>query len=283
MTHRIYVDAGHGGHDPGAVDGKRNDALLTEEEDIALDLALRYGQAMTRCGATVRQSRTSDVFPTLQERTAAANSWPATLFVSWHCNAHFDGSPAKGIEILHFPGSQNAIALANAAHNAMDDVSPWGDRGLKPRGDLHVLRATRMPAILIEAGFLTDAEEERHLNNPAYRLALAEAAARGTCQHLGLEYRVTAPPAPARPPARPTVAPRPSLARPRPIVRFGMMANQHVRVLQKALNRRGASPILEVDGHFGRNTRREVRKFQQRNGLTVDGVVGPQTWGALGH
>lgn len=207
ISKRVFNDAGHGGHDPGAVDGKKNDALYTVEEDIALDLALRYGRAIERCGLTVRNSRTTDTYPTLQTRAAAANAWPAGIFVSWHCNAHYDGSAARGIEVLHWPNSATGIALAKAVYEAMDDVSPWADRGLKARSDLYVIRATTMPAIIIESGFITNTEEEKLLNSSSYRLALAEAAAKGTCKFYGIPYVPAVATAPAPKPPAPAPAP----------------------------------------------------------------------------
>lgn len=201
----VYSDAGHGGSDPGAVDGKQNDALYTMEKSLALDVSLKYGAAMQRCKQAVKQSRAGDTYPSLTARSAAANAWPATIFVSHHMNAHYDGSPARGIEVLYYPTSVKGKALAQAIYDAMAPVSPWADRGLKARDNLHVLKATKMPAVIIEYGFITNTEEEKALNSPAYRLALAEAAARGTCKYLGIPYVAAAPapkpPAPAPAPA----------------------------------------------------------------------------------
>ena len=185
--HVVFVDAGHGGADPGAVDGTANDNIYSREAVYNLDLALKYGTALKRCGIRPIYSRTTDTTISLQQRTSLANQSGAKLLVSWHCNAHYDGSPAKGIEVFHYPGSASGKKAASAVFNRLDDVSPWADRGVK-EARFYVLRHTTMPAILIEADFVTSTEAEAALASPAYRLALAEAAARGTCEYLGVKY-----------------------------------------------------------------------------------------------
>jgi N-acetylmuramoyl-L-alanine amidase len=210
----VYIDVGHGGKDPGAVDGRQNDPLYTAEKDVNLGIGLALNAALARCNIPRRLSRAGDTYPTLTQRSSAANSWPATIFVSVHCNAHTDGSDARGIEILHYPGSTKGIALGNAIMPFVTAVSPWADRKVRPdtRG-LHVLSATKMPAVIVEYGFLTHTAEEALLATHAYQVQLAEATARGVCKYLGVAYVApvgpTPPPVvtpPVTPPADPHIA-----------------------------------------------------------------------------
>lgn len=195
MAYKVFVDAGHGGADPGTVDGTANDPIYTEEADRNLDMALKFGAALKRCGVEVKQSRTDDKTLTLSSRSALSNAWGADVFVSWHCNGGPDGATSRGIEVFRYYGSAKGLALATAIYNRLDDVSPWADRGVKEAG-FSVLKHTWAPAALIEAGFINNTTEEAALNSPSYRLALAEAAARGVCDYLGIKW-IPAQPAPA--------------------------------------------------------------------------------------
>lgn len=192
MGYEAVIDVGHGGADPGAVDGTANDAIYTEEEDRNLDIALKTGAALARCGIKPIYTRTSDVGLTLGQRVAIANGSGADIFMSFHCNGGPDGSTARGIEVFRYYNSVSGLALANAVYNRLDNVSPWSDRGVKEAG-FYVLKYTKMPAILTEFGFINNTEEEKALAQPAYRLALAEAQARGVCDYLKVPYIAAVP------------------------------------------------------------------------------------------
>lgn len=153
---KIYIDPGHGGTDPGAV----NDTFGTQEADRNLftGLALRdYFQADTDDTSgggewEIRMSRTTDVNVGLTARATDSNSWGADRFFSIHQNAFNDS--ANGTETLHFPGSTTSIQLATIVQS--EAIEAWNrtDRGLKPRNDLTVLSATSAPAVLVEMGFV---------------------------------------------------------------------------------------------------------------------------------
>jgi len=154
---KIYIDPGHGGSDPGAV----NDTFGTQEADRNLftGLALRdYFQADTDDPSgggewDIRMSRTTDVTVGLTARSVDSNTWGADRFFSIHQNGFRD--PVSGTETLHFPGSSTGIQLATIVQS--EAVEAWGlnDRGLKERGDLTVLNSSAAPAVLVEMGFLT--------------------------------------------------------------------------------------------------------------------------------
>lgn len=185
----MYIDPGHGGRDPGAVDGTGGtDQLYTEEEDLTLTVGMLLYDALGRCGVGVGISRTADVYPSLAERAIKANEWDADIFVSIHFNAAVTAG-AKGMEILHYPYSAEGRKLGVAIYDQLAPITPWGDRTVRvdTRG-LYVLRATNMPAVIVEYDFITNEEAERLVVTEAYQAAAAEATARGICDYLGVAY-----------------------------------------------------------------------------------------------
>ena len=94
-------------------------------------------------------------------------------------------------------------------------------------------------------------------------------------------WAVTAPVASPKPPAPKPPAPKPS-GPPQPLLRYGSVGGA-VRTLQRALNAHGAVPALPITGNFLELTRKEVEDFQRARNLDVDGVVGLDTWAALGY
>lgn len=104
----VVIDAGHGGHDPGAV------AFGLREKDINLKASLQLMAQLQSRGVEARLTRKDDTYLKLGERTALANNWDADLFVSLHCNALPAGRHAKGIEIYLMapPSDKDAMSLA---------------------------------------------------------------------------------------------------------------------------------------------------------------------------
>lgn len=104
----VVIDAGHGGHDPGAM------ANGVREKDINLKAALELGRMLEEYGLDVRYTRKTDVYLKLAERTAFANDNKANVFVSLHCNAMPKGKYAAGLEfyIMAPPSDKDAMQLA---------------------------------------------------------------------------------------------------------------------------------------------------------------------------
>ena len=185
-TKKVVLDPGHGGYDPGAVDVKSGtDTIYTEEEDRNLAIALKTRDALVRCGVAVKMTRTGDTYPSLATRCSIANNWGAHRFVSMHCNA--GASTARGVEVLYYPVASSK-KLATNLYNYISQATTWVDRGIKPRSDLYVLRTTKMPAALIEYGFITNPGEEKLLASPNYQQRLANLTAKGICKDLGVPY-----------------------------------------------------------------------------------------------
>jgi N-acetylmuramoyl-L-alanine amidase len=206
---RIVLDAGHGGHDPGARGNGVNEA------DLVLDVALRLRSLLQeQPGVEVLMTRDTDVFVPLEERTAIANRESADLFLSIHANASRN-SKARGVEtyFLNFASNPEAAAVAareNSAsgktmhslpeivraitlNNKIDESRDFAeivqkamikklagsndelrDLGVK-QAPFVVLIGAGMPSVLAEISFVTHKEEAQLLKTPAYRQHIAEA------------------------------------------------------------------------------------------------------------
>ena len=206
---RIVIDAGHGGHDPGAM-GKG----VTEAE-LVLDVALRLEALLQKApGIEVILTRRTDEFIPLQERPAIANREGADLFLSIHANAS-PHSAARGIEtyFLNFANNPNAAQVAareNAAsaltmgalpdfvkaialNNKVDESRDFAaqiqramiarlrssnkslkDLGVKQAPFIVLIGAT-MPSVLAEVSFVTNPQEAKLLKGNVYRQRIAEA------------------------------------------------------------------------------------------------------------
>lgn len=183
----ICVDAGHGGTDPGAIAGG------VRESDVALAYALEVGAELARRGAGVLYTRADDRTLDLAGRVQAANEHGATLFLSVHCNASPSPNP-HGFQAFHAAGSVQGRMLASTIYAAAVRVtgeSRWSgsfpDESPQCGGRrLYVLRATRMPAVLIELGFITHPEERSDLLDPVTRQEFARAIAGAVAAHLGV-------------------------------------------------------------------------------------------------
>ena len=166
----IVIDAGHGGFDRGGIPRQR-----VPESMMNLDVAQRLKAVLQAYGYRVVMTRDSDVFIPLGTRVAIANSYRDAIFVCVHFNAT-PRSSASGIETYFY--SSDSLSLASAIHYYVAGGAPSANRGVRRRG-FYVLRNTRIPAVLVECGFLTNPNEAQYAQSVAYRQKLAEEIARG--------------------------------------------------------------------------------------------------------
>ena len=217
---RICLDAGHGGHDPGAI-GRHG----TQEKDVTLAVVLRLEKLIREeLGADVVLTRDTDKFIPLEERTAIANASGADLFLSVHINSARN-STGRGLETyyLSFAKSaaaeelaarENAISQATmkdlnnlvkaiATNSKIDESRDFAGiiqrsnvaglssdfKGVLDRGvhtaPFYVLIGASMPSILTEVGFISNPEEERWLKSEEYQQKLAESLLEGVRSYLG--------------------------------------------------------------------------------------------------
>ena len=174
----IYIDAGHGGNDPGAVGNG------IQEKDVVLPISLDLGQALQSMGYSVYYTRTDDVEIDLEPRVASAESINADIFVSIHANSlAAKNSDISGIETYYARGSAIGKELADYVHTQIIENTGASDRSVRSAG-FYVIARTSMPAILVETGFVTNADEAANLNNPSYQKRMAEAIAKGIDQFM---------------------------------------------------------------------------------------------------
>ena len=152
----ICLDAGHGGDDPGAVNGDRQE----KDDNLAVVLAVRDAlDAAGHDNLEVILTRENDTALTLEERVAFANDNDATLFISVHRNS----GGGQGVETwISAAGLKPETMLATYIQKNLVDVGVAKDRGVKkgtagnPKSSYYVVGNTLMPACLVELGFIDD-------------------------------------------------------------------------------------------------------------------------------
>ena len=310
----IVIDAGHGGYDAGAVNGTRY------EKNDNLRMAMAVGERLKRCGINVIYTRTTDVFVPLLQRSRISNSNNADLFVSFHRNSASNPA-ANGVETLIYTNASNkSLQVAEAVQQALVNVGVQSNRGVK-RANLSVLRETDAPAILIELGFINNEQDNELFDTKfdAYADAIARALAQsvgvncnggdggntGNATIRNIQSTLN-----ARYGAGLTVDGIWGPLSKRALIKalqielnmlygagltvdgiFGPRTKAAIRnlsqgsrgnmvwILQAGLFVKGFETAL--DSVFGPNTTTQVKSFQTKNGLTADGIAGPNTFEAL--
>jgi len=167
---KVIIDAGHGGQDSGAVyNGRR-------EKNDTLQLAFDLGNALERRGIAVEYTRVNDVYDSPLEKAMMGNRSDADFFISIHRNAMPVPGSASGIESLVYSDSGAAGLLGRNISRELESVG-WTDLGIKERPGLVVLRRTRIPAVLVEAGFIDNERDNAFFD--ANLAATADAIADG--------------------------------------------------------------------------------------------------------
>jgi N-acetylmuramoyl-L-alanine amidase len=208
---RVVLDPGHGGNDPGATG-----PTGLHEKDVTLAIAHRVAPVLARAGVEITLTRDDDRFVTLEERTARANAFGADLFVSIHCNAA-ENKARRGVETYVLDttanetagkvaarenggsaGASNEVAQLLASMRLADQatrstrlaellqrsgIASLGgqyegvsDGGVHHAG-FYVLVGARMPAVLFETSYISNAIEEQRLGSADYQQRLADAIA----------------------------------------------------------------------------------------------------------
>lgn len=232
----VVLDAGHGGHDPGAV------GRITKEKTINLSVALKVGKLIESQCPDVRviYTRKNDTFVPLQKRAEIANKAKADLFISIHTNsvagssrvrgastwtlglatsdanlevakrenavilyeddykttyAGFNPNSAESYIIFEFMQDRHmkqSVHLAKLMQKEFKQTSNRVDKGVHQAGFL-VLKATAMPSVLIELGFISTPEEERFLNTESGRNLLAKGIFNGFLRYKNEQTQNTEP------------------------------------------------------------------------------------------
>jgi N-acetylmuramoyl-L-alanine amidase len=172
----IAIDPGHGGADPGAVG-----IGGLQEKDITSAIAYDVAEILEKSGLQVVLTRADDREINLEPRVQIAQRASSNLFVSIHANSiSLDRPEVNGLETYYYSSGNQ---LAQVIHDAILQELTMTDRGVR-QARFYVLRNTSMPAVLVETGFVTGAEDAQNFNDPAWRGQMAEAIAAGIVQYV---------------------------------------------------------------------------------------------------
>lgn len=169
-----YVDAGHGGYDPGAV------ANGLKEKDLTLSIALKVKAKLEAKGIKVVMSRDTDKFLSLQDIANKANTSNPDIFISIHINSA-GATSASGIETYYYKGVDKP--LASNIQDKLIEYTGANNRGVKWE-EFYVVKNTKMPASLVESGFITNVNEANKMKTASYQDTLARAIADGATSYL---------------------------------------------------------------------------------------------------
>jgi N-acetylmuramoyl-L-alanine amidase len=175
----VVIDPGHGGFDQGGIPGQK-----VPEKMVALDTALRLQKLLERAGLRTVMTRSTDVFVPLSMRSAIANAQSDAIFVSIHYNASTRSS-AQGIE-TYSENNRGAALAARIQRQIVTRVSTE-NRGIRS-AEYYVLRKCRLPAVLVECGFLTNPTEAQLALTTAYRQEVAEQIAAGIIEQRSIAF-----------------------------------------------------------------------------------------------
>ena len=154
MAYKIVLDAGHGGEDPGAVYKDR------KEKDDNLKLTLAVGKILEENGVDVVYTRTTDIYQTPFEKAKAANEAGADFFISFHRNSSSKPEQYNGVEVLIYDKKGIKYQMAQNILGALGELG-FRELGVKERPGLVVLRRTKMPALLVETGFINSEKDNQ--------------------------------------------------------------------------------------------------------------------------
>jgi len=179
----VYIDPGHGGSDPGAIG-----IGGIHEADINLAIALKLKTLLDNGGYRTMISRTTDTDVGLYDRPYQANNEGADVFVSIHSDSF--GSPsANGTTVLYYPNGYNGDTrdektFAQIIHDDLMKQINTTDRGLSERPKLVVLNQTKMPAVLVETGFVTSPTDAQLLTDDNFQWKVAQGIYNGIVDYF---------------------------------------------------------------------------------------------------
>ncbi|MEG1312267.1 MAG: N-acetylmuramoyl-L-alanine amidase [Romboutsia sp.] len=177
----ILVDPGHGGYEKGT----QNKSRTIYEKDIALAIGKKVAMKLSKqSDVQVIISRTEDKYVSLADRSQMANTQNVDALVSIHVNAEGGGESAYGLETYYRKGATDGSdKLAKIVQDTIGSYVAIRDRGI--REDIYqVLKESRMPAVLVECGFITNKKESEKLLDEIYQSKLADGIAQGVLSFL---------------------------------------------------------------------------------------------------
>ena len=267
MAKKVFIGVGHGGSDPGAV------ANGFEEADLNLAIATACNAELIRHGVITKMSRTKDENDTLDEEIRECNAFAPDIAVDFHNNA----GRGNGAEAFYKHKSADSKALALCI---LEEVEKVGQniRGAKTKlwGDADYfgfLREINCVSAIVEFAFVDNSEDMKIIDTKAEQEIMGVAAAKGILRYLEIPYVKE-------------TAKNNTVKKGEKTVNIVLnelkkgSKGEQVKALQRMLAYMGYSKS-SVDGDFGTKTDAGVRAYQKANKLTVDGIVGGNTWNKL--
>lgn len=267
-NNEYYIGANdeHGQNPPTA--GKRTPILpglnrQIYENEFNRGAKTKFIEACLRQGFSVYDVKPEIYDISISERIRRINRQNLTALITFAYNAYGESfNSVSGVEVFYSTYNSQASLSQNLAQNIYYQLiqgTQQVGRGVKTL-NVGVLSNVNCPSTLIEAGFMTNLTEAKRMTNPLFQTEVGEESCHGLCDYLNVQY-----------------LPRNDLNNYK-LLRRGSSGN-YVYLLQFLLNQFGSN--LSVDGQFGTQTQSAVRNFQTNNNLSVDGIVGRNTWKTL--
>ena len=175
---KVFLSAGHGGTDPGAV------ALGLNEKDVNLQMLLACNEVLVRHGVSVVCSRIKDENDPWREEVKEANASGCDIAVSFHNNA----GGGDGFEAYYWKSSAEGERLASLCEKHAKSLGQ-NSRGLKSGNHLGFVKNTSMPAVLLETFFLDNDKDNDIADTTAEQRAFGVAYAKAILEYFGIAYK----------------------------------------------------------------------------------------------
>lgn len=160
-NHMVVLDAGHGGEDGGTVE------QAATEKAINLAVVLKLKELLEEQGIRVVLTRDKDIFMKLEERVQIVNGEKADLFISIHCNYYEKDSSIYGLERYYCKSGEEGKHYAEKIMETIKESENIVSRNVKP-ADYYILKNTKVPAVLVEIGYLSNYNERNQLMSEEY-------------------------------------------------------------------------------------------------------------------
>lgn len=177
---KVFLSAGHGGKDPGAV------ANGLYEKTVNLNVLLACKNELERHGVSVTCSRIKDENDPVEQEVREANCSNADLALSFHINA----GGGDGFEAFYYKSSTKGKKLAGLCEKHVKTLGQ-NSRGLKVGDHLHFIKKTKMTAVLVESFFVDNAKDKNIGDTLAEQTEFGIAYARAILEYLGISYKPT--------------------------------------------------------------------------------------------
>lgn len=179
---KVFLSAGHGGSDPGAV------ANGLQEKVINLNTLLACVEVLEKHGVEVECSRMTDVNDPVKQEVTEANDYKADIAVSFHANA----GGGDGFEAFHHSSNKDGKKFAELCEKHVKALGQ-NSRGVKHGDNLYFIKYTSMTSVLVESFFVDNEKDKTIGDTVAKQRALGVAYAKAILEYFGIKHKTAAP------------------------------------------------------------------------------------------